>query len=95
MDDTAPRIIGSRALPCHGQRAARLVVSHAPATRTCGICGARFSISFVEEPHFTKRLGLPVFRLEIAPWMDGRARRRLEREATRAASTPMLPFGEP
>lgn len=94
MDDTTPRIIGDRRLPCHGQRAARLSVADGPVTRACALCGARYSISFVEEPHFTGRLGIPVYRPEIAPWVDGRTRRRQEREAAADEASPHLPFGE-
>ncbi|MCU1493355.1 MAG: hypothetical protein JWO62_1119 [Acidimicrobiaceae bacterium] len=94
MDDTAPKIVGDRSLPCHRQRAARLSVSDEPVTRTCGICRRKYSISFVQEPHLTERLGIAIYRLEITPWVDGRTQRRLEREASRAATSPKLPFGD-
>lgn len=86
------RIVGSRVLPCHGARAARLAVSATPVTRACPVCGARYSITFVEEPRLSERLGVAAFRLEIAPWVDGRTARRAARASAREQREPRLPF---
>ncbi len=94
MDDSRPRIIGDRRLPCHGQRARRLAVSEGPVVRSCGICNRRYAISFVPEPHFTARLGVVVYRLEVAPFVDGRTVRRLTRERALEEMNPRLPFGD-
>jgi len=89
------KIIGSRALPCHGARAARLVVGDAPVTRACPVCSARYSIGFVEEPRMSERIGIAVYRLEISPWIDGRTAHRLRRESERSQREPILPFADP
>lgn len=94
MDETSPKIVGSRALPCHGRRAARLAVSSTPLIRRCDICGKRFSITFAAEPRLSERIGLAVYRMDVEPWIDGRTRRRLEGEAAREAAAPRLPFGD-
>ncbi|MDA8291056.1 MAG: hypothetical protein M0Z33_05165 [Actinomycetota bacterium] len=86
------RIVGSRVLPCHGARAARLVVSAAPVTRSCPVCRARYRIAFVPEPRLSERIGVEAYRLEIVPWVDGRSARRAEREAEHDAREPRLPF---
>lgn len=90
MDDARPRIVGSRALPCHGGRAARLVVTDAPVVRACAVCGKRFAIAFLPEPHLSARLGITAYRLEMTPFVDARTRRRQER----AEAEPTLPFGD-
>ncbi|MHB1974055.1 MAG: hypothetical protein ACYCR4_07155, partial [Acidimicrobiales bacterium] len=68
QDGDAPKIVGNRALPCHGQRAARLVVTDGTLVRTCSLCRAKFEISFVEEPWLGKRLGMRVYSPVIVPW---------------------------
>ena len=90
----APRIVGDRRLPCHGHRAARLVVSSEAVVRTCPICLARYTISFVEDPRLSVRLGISAYSLAVTPYVDGRARRRLERVAVQYEANPRLPFDE-
>ncbi len=94
QDGDAPRIVGSRSLPCHGQRAARLVVTDKTLVRTCSLCRAKFEISFVEEPRLGKRLGMRVYSPVIVPWVDRRTKKGLAREAERAEASPTLPFGD-
>ena len=94
MDDTAPKIVGSRVLPCHGRRVTRLAVAGGTVVRACTICGKKYAISFVAQPALSARIGLELYSLSIVPWVDGRTRRRLELDKARAETAPPLPFGE-
>lgn len=90
MDADNARIVGDRRLPCHGRRAARLAVADGPVTRTCAICGRKYSITFVAAPHLSERLQMPVYRTEIVPFVDARTLRRRARDE----GEPTLPFGD-
>ncbi len=94
MDGGAARIVGRRALPCHGGRLARLDVGAGTVVRSCPVCGKKYAVSFVAQPELSARVGLDLYSLSIAPWVDGRTRRRLERERSRATTSPPLPFDE-